>query len=588
MNSELNSKFNSSQARDRVNSGALQDLVKNNADVNTVIGGNSLLHWAVINLEENILITLLDKGANIHAKNHDNFTPLEIAIQSNTANITSLLIERGALVDDDFHSLLNMAINEKNDQIVKMIIDHGLQDKPSVNLAKHFKVALFQGDSKILEAILPHCGFSKPSDIYIPREFVMDTFSLYENCLELLLKWYFIIGPDSYHDEDFIYAAFENGHLPIVINLLEHGIDVNMVSSNTGLNLLTISCMNKHHQIIEKLMEYKADTNVKIPSDNEVFDDNPIFDRHILEFNDLFESNDYEDDSIELTCLCIAVFNSDPITVNILLEHGAEIKDNTELFNLTCIAAKNGCIEIVKRFLELGVKVTDVNSHGETLLHFCLSASYDKQDASCNVAELLLEKGANILLQPRGNNYVLKAIENNNVKIAQLFLNHHADIQYVSPNGDTLLHKATKHCSDVEFIKNLLKLDVSVNVLNNVGHTPLLNACSQRSKDQLKIVKTLLRHKANVDYRSSCSLTPLMMATYDKHIPIIKILLNHQADLNAKDQYGQTCLHFACKSMSGETITIIMLLLKHGADIEAVDVDGRTPLFTALETGNNN
>ncbi len=55
-------------------------------------------------------------------------------------------------------------------------------------------------------------------------------------------------------------------------------------------------------------------------------------------------------------------------------------------------------------------------------------------------------------------------------------------------------------------------------------------------------------------------------------------LLKHGADINAKDKYGRTPLHWALSSNSEE---MVELLVDHGAGVNAKNLQGKTPLYYA-------
>ena len=62
--------------------------------------------------------------------------------------------------------------------------------------------------------------------------------------------------------------------------------------------------------------------------------------------------------------------------------------------------------------------------------------------------------------------------------------------------------------------------------------------------------------------------------------PIVQLLLEHGADVNAEDNNYSTPLHLAT-SLEPE---IVQLLLQHGADTNALDQSHRTPLHLAMQS----
>ena len=77
------------------------------------------------------------------------------------------------------------------------------------------------------------------------------------------------------------------------------------------------------------------------------------------------------------------------------------------------------------------------------------------------------------------------------------------------------------------------------------------------------------------------------MRTVDLHgyarmnsIDDLQTAIMNGADVNGKDRFGATPLHYA---IAEKRLEVISVLLKHGADVTAQDVDGRTPLHYAVE-----
>ena len=59
----------------------------------------------------------------------------------------------------------------------------------------------------------------------------------------------------------------------------------------------------------------------------------------------------------------------------------------------------------------------------------------------------------------------------------------------------------------------------------------------------------------------------------------VEFLINHGADVNARDQYDQTPLHYVARKGKKE---IVEFLINHGADVNARDQYGSTPLDDAM------
>ncbi len=74
------------------------------------------------------------------------------------------------------------------------------------------------------------------------------------------------------------------------------------------------------------------------------------------------------------------------------------------------------------------------------------------------------------------------------------------------------------------------------------------------------------------------TVTPLLEAAFSGRVAVMRYLLKHGADVNARDNCGRTAMHHAAYSGSADAIR---LLLEHGADVDARAKDGYTPLHVA-------
>lgn len=105
---------------------------------------------------------------------------------------------------------------------------------------------------------------------------------------------------------------------------------------------------------------------------------------------------------------------------------------------------------------------------------------------------------------------------------------------------------------------------------------PLIRAVRAKDVNQ---VEFLLKHGANVNVLertfSRDALNPIHLASEYGPIEIVKLLLDHGADVNTKTSFNATPLHFAAQ---GKYISIAKLLIDRGAQVDAKDNAGRTPL----------
>ncbi|MCW3095764.1 MAG: ankyrin repeat protein kinase family protein [Chthonomonadaceae bacterium] len=68
----------------------------------------------------------------------------------------------------------------------------------------------------------------------------------------------------------------------------------------------------------------------------------------------------------------------------------------------------------------------------------------------------------------------------------------------------------------------------------------------------------------------------LMLAAHWERLPMVKMLVDAGADVNARDENGFTPLLFAAYNVKEDCGPIIRLLVAHGADVNATAKDGET------------
>ena len=101
--------------------------------------------------------------------------------------------------------------------------------------------------------------------------------------------------------------------------------------------------------------------------------------------------------------------------------------------------------------------------------------------------------------------------------------------------------------------------------------------------DRVDIGRVLLEHGANVNaegfrHRDSA----LQVASGRGHLAFAEMLLAHGADVNERNDIGETALMDACEQ---GYLAVVRLLLAHGADMSPRDQSGESAIWEAAENG---
>ncbi len=209
---------------------------------------------------------------------------------------------------------------------------------------------------------------------------------------------------------------------------------------------------------------------------------------------------------------------------------------------------------------------------------------------SCKV---LASSGASLeAANDLGYTPLMAAIEGDHEDVIDFFLKSGANVnpeviatmEVEGLGGASPLYTATRK-ENLAVIKKLLKRGVDVNRPAPNGWTPLKSAAQQGC---LEIVKALLEAGADPNIADDTNYTPLMNAVSGEHEDIVKFLLKFNADPNIQSgenpedddwEPGRSALMDA--AVSGNVATA-RELLKGGANPNLVNSKGRTALHSAV------
>jgi len=247
----------------------------------------------------------------------------------------------------------------------------------------------------------------------------------------------------------------------------------------------------------------------------------------------------------------------------------------------------------------LGDKFSQYNSNRSKEVQQLLIAA--KKGNTQKITKLL-ESGADINQYDHGGwgTALYQVVRDQDVNSVRLLVECGADVNKGNERGHTPLHVAMKwepeHALDIAKILISNGADVNAGIKNELvpdgyvdtseGKTPLHNAAGIWLFDddleihsKIALVKLLLSHGANVNAKDGFGQTPLFKALYTGHIDVMELLIDHGADVNAKNKMdGGTVLHDAAYDGDLESVKF---LVSHGADVHTRDFDGETPLHKA-------
>ena len=117
------------------------------------------------------------------------------------------------------------------------------------------------------------------------------------------------------------------------------------------------------------------------------------------------------------------------------------------------------------------------------------------------------------------------------------------------------------------------------------GKAPDIDIYGAAYTGNIEAIKQHLAAGTDVNAKNEWGGTPLHFATFGSHKEVVELLIAKGADVNAKDGVGETPLHWAAKEGNKE---VVELLIAKGADVNAKDDVGDTPVDWAdnKETAN--
>jgi ankyrin repeat protein len=158
---------------------------------------------------------------------------------------------------------------------------------------------------------------------------------------------------------------------------------------------------------------------------------------------------------------------------------------------------------------------------------------------------------------------LVAALAGEHIQTADLLRRNGADLHDVRGRyGRTPLHAAA-YSGNFEVARILIEYDpADINASDELWRTPLHCVSGDHTFKGSSVIRLLLEHGADVNVQNQAGWTPLHEASFNGELEVVGVLLEHGADVEAKDYNGETALQIAVDEGHDE---VMESLREHGA-----------------------
>lgn len=448
---------------------------------------------------------LIDAGADINARDAYKKTALHYAVKrwvpQNNGNVTDE-IEIDSKIDEEIAAAENAKY-----EIIKTLIERGADlNAEDVNGVIPIGLAVSNDDCRSFK-MLADAG--------------ADLKKLIEND-----------GPNNTVIEFAVRCGEDE-----VRALIDAGMDVNQVNTETNHTPLCYAMLTKKLPVIRALMASGA----VLRNDSECDDD---------EFVSFLLSKDMNKEGL----------NGDDVRRLIQAGANPNSRSNQTLYTPLMAAARNRLNDIFFAVLDSGGNIDDVDSNGESVLHFAAFGG------SIDIVNALIKKKANVKSSDKKQRTPLMFAKN--PEVVQALAEAGSIINAVNLNHENPLLYAVQRPDAEDAALMMIKYGAKINVKNYDGLTPLTAAVKMQYH---KLFDVLVQADADIHAKNNDGISPLMAAAKYKNIYAVRSLLEHGAHIDEAAKNGMTPLLYSLEINAPEDIKnagiIADILISRGAAI---------------------
>jgi hypothetical protein len=223
-----------------------------------------------------------------------------------------------------------------------------------------------------------------------------------------------------------------------------------------------------------------------------------------------------------------------------------------------------------KPHFKVWVMLCDIDTFPNKDATFLLFAPYNKSPAAplyyaalCGFHDLVEHLITKHLqdVNVDGGYYVrplVAALAGEHFQTADLLRHNGADLNVRGQYGSSPLHGAA-YSGNFEVVRKLIEYDPAyINAgEEDGGETPLYWASEGHNFKDGSVLRLLLEHGADINAQDEDGRAPLHWASYHGALEVVRLLLEHGADVEAKTKSGKTALQEAAKRGHGKVMELL-------------------------------
>ena len=242
------------------------------------------------------------------------------------------------------------------------------------------------------------------------------------------------------------------------------------------------------------------------------------------------------------------------------------------------VAADSVDLPLMKKLLAECNNPNEIDYYYRTPLHYAASSG------SVEAISLLVKAGAMIDMMDFSDMYPISlAIVGNHLEAVKVLVKSGANINKPGFKKLTALHMCLEEKLNPQIALFLIQSGANVNAVDETGNTPLHYAVEIK---KIEVVKAMIKAGADIEAENEQQSTPLMIAVAQDDLQAVQLFISSGAMVKSpasKKRYD--VLHAA--AYHANNLETIKILLKAGADVNGRDEAGNTPLLYAVWRANS-